>query len=170
MSDKIIVDDDWKAQVEKEKQLAAQASARDQSSSAASGESPVSEAQGSAGQGSAAQGSAAPGGEVQSGQAQRTPVPGEDAADLSDLPAPPDASFETLLTMLFTQGMAALGQLPGDNERPLPVNKPFAKHFIDTIEMLGEKTKGNLSSEESTMLNDVLHAMRMAFVSIKPTK
>jgi hypothetical protein len=114
---KIIVDDDWKSQVEKEKQMAA--------------EKPLSPA---------------------------------------EIPLPPEASFETLVTMLFTQGMAALGQLPGDDEQPMPVNKPFAKHFIDTIEMLGEKTKGNLSEQESAMLAEVLHALRMTFVSVKATK
>ncbi|MGV3485132.1 MAG: DUF1844 domain-containing protein [Planctomycetaceae bacterium] len=137
MSEKIIVDDDWKAQVEKEKQMASRPAAD------LSSDSPTK----------------------------------SDAADIADaaahsneLPAPPDASFETLVTMLFTQGMAALGQLPGEDNQPMPVNKPFAKHFIDTLEMLGEKTKGNLSTEESGMLGEVLHAMRMTFVSVKASK
>lgn len=119
---KIIVDDDWKAQVEKEKQSASQVTASSAESSS------------------------------------------------TELPPPPPASFETLITMLFTQGMAALGQLPGDDGAKLQINKPFAKHFIDTLEMLGEKTKGNLSAEESTMLSEVLHAMRMTFVSVKAPK
>ena len=95
----------------------------------------------------------------------------------SDLPVndaplavPPDASFETLVSMLFTQGMAALGQVLGENNQPMPINKPFAKHFIDTIEMLGEKAKGNLSEQESAMLSEVLHALRMTFVSVKAVK
>lgn len=83
---------------------------------------------------------------------------------------PPPASFETLLSMLFTQTMAALGQLPDDGGKTMTVNKPFAKHFIDTVEMLGEKTKGNLSENESKMLAEILHVMRMNFVSVKATK
>ena len=47
------------------------------------------------------------------------------------------------------------------------VNKPYAKHYIDTLEMLGEKTKGNLSDDESKMLSEALHALRMAYVSAK---
>lgn len=80
---------------------------------------------------------------------------------------PPPATFEMLVTMLFTQAMAALGQLPGPDGKTGPVNKPFAKYFIDTLELLGEKTKGNLSDDESKMISDALHAMRMAFVSVK---
>ena len=119
---KIIVDDDWKSQVEKEKQAAAAV------------------------------------------------VTSDPPADAKVTPTPPEASFETLVTMLFTQGMAALGQVPGDDNLPMPINKPFAKHFIDTVEMLGEKTKGNLSEVETTMLSEVLHVLRMTFVSVKASK
>jgi hypothetical protein len=119
---KIIVDDDWKAQVEKEKQLATGSPDTDQGVS-----SPT------------------------------DPIPD----------TPPPATFETLVTMLFTQALAALGQLPGADGKPTPVNKPFAKYFIDSLEMLGEKTKGNLSEDESQMVSETLHAMRMAYVSVK---
>jgi hypothetical protein len=75
--------------------------------------------------------------------------------------------METLVSMLFTQALAALGQLPGPDGKPGQVNKPFAKYFIDSLEMLGEKTKGNLTEDESKMIAETLHAMRMAFVSIR---
>jgi hypothetical protein len=131
---KIIVDDDWKTQVEKEKQLAA-----GQTTDPAIAE-------------------------------QNMPTESTEAAYDDSLLPPPDASFETLLTMLFTQGMAALGQLPGGPQGAASINKPFAKHFIDTIEMLGEKTKGNLSDDESKMLSEILHALRITFVSVKAPK
>jgi len=122
-SSKIIVDDDWKSQVEKDKHAVAD--------------------------------------DVTLGDAK---------SDADSFHAPPDASFETLLTMLFTQGMAALGQVPGDDSKPMPVNKVLSKYFIDTIEMLGEKTKGNLSEEETSMHSEILHAMRMMFVQTKAPK
>lgn len=130
-SPKIIVDDDWKSQVEKEKQVAA---GQDTSS------------------------------------AQEVPAEPLPPSLDESLQPPPDASFETLLTMLFTQGMAALGQLPGGPQGASSINKPFAKHFIDTIEMLGEKTKGNLSDNESKMHSEILHALRITFVSVKAPK
>ncbi|MGB7326293.1 MAG: DUF1844 domain-containing protein [Rubripirellula sp.] len=79
----------------------------------------------------------------------------------------PPASFEMLVSMLFTQGMATLGQVPDPSMEKPPVNKAYAKHYIDTLEMLGEKTKGNLSPEESKMLSEALHALRMAYVTVK---
>lgn len=80
---------------------------------------------------------------------------------------PPPASFETLVTMLFTQALAALGQIPGPDGSPHDIDKPLAKYFIDTLEMLGEKTQGNLTPAESKLLAETLHGMRMAYVSIK---
>ena len=47
------------------------------------------------------------------------------------------------------------------------VETSVAKHYIDSLEMLGEKTKGNLSDEESKVLSEALHALRMAYVGAK---
>lgn len=98
-----------------------------------------------------------------------SPAETPSAADDSDpgLNAPPPASFEVLISMLFTQAMAMLGQMPNPATGKPEVNKPFAKHYIDTLEMLGEKTKGNLSDEEANMLNEALHALRMGYVNTK---
>lgn len=83
------------------------------------------------------------------------------------LMAPPPASFEVLISMLFTQAMGTLGQMPNPATGKAEVNKPFAKHYIDTLEMLGEKTDGNLNDDEAKMLGEALHALRMAYVSTK---
>ncbi len=153
---KIIVDDDWKAQVEKEKQAAAAAAAAD-AGAAKSGE---------ADSGTAAA-SDAPASEPQASSSPATAKTSGGSAAGTAEDAPPPATFEMLITMLFTQAMAALGQLPDPSGQMGPVNKPFAKYFIDTVELLGEKTKGNLSPDESKMISEALHAMRMAFVSVK---
>ena len=88
-------------------------------------------------------------------------------ADGESPTAPPPASFEVLISMLFTQAMATLGQMPNPATGKPEINKPFAKHYIDTLEMLGEKTQGNLNDNESKMLSEALHALRMAYVSTK---
>ena len=87
--------------------------------------------------------------------------------DDAELPPPPPASFEVLISLLFTQAMGTLGHMPHPVSGEVEVNKPYAKHYIDTLEMLGEKTKGNLSDDESKMLSEALHALRMAYVSAK---
>ena len=85
----------------------------------------------------------------------------------TDLPEPPPASFSVLISMLFTQAMAMLGQMPDPATGESKVNKPFAKHYIDTLEMLETKTKGNLDDPESAMLNEALHALRMMYVDTR---
>ncbi len=85
----------------------------------------------------------------------------------SGMPAPPPASFEMLVTMFFTQAMAALGQIPNPMTGVAEISKPHAKHYIDTLDIIGEKTKGNLSAEESKMLSEALHALRMMYVNVK---
>ncbi len=78
----------------------------------------------------------------------------------------PPASFATLVSTLATQAVAALGQMVDPEQEEVVVNLDFAKHMIDTLALLEEKTKGNLTPEESTMLADVLHQLRMLFVAI----
>ncbi|EMI24897.1 DUF1844 domain-containing protein [Rhodopirellula europaea] len=90
----------------------------------------------------------------------------EAAADSAGSKLPP-ASFEVLVSMLFTQGMSSLGQIPMPGQEEGRVDKPMAKHSIDTLEVLSEKTKGNLSDDESKMLTEATHALRMAYVSTR---
>jgi len=139
---KIIVDSDWKEQVAKEKEAAAQQPANEDSQA-----SPGPESEEKLDDFVAKQPSAEPS---------------------SEQPAAlPSASFDVLVSMLFTQAMALLGQIPDPSGEEIQINKPFAKHTIDTLEMLGEKTKGNLTDEEAKMLSEALHALRMAYVDTK---
>ncbi|MEM1069243.1 MAG: DUF1844 domain-containing protein [Planctomycetota bacterium] len=85
--------------------------------------------------------------------------------DESETPPPPPASYETLVSMLFTQALAALGQIPDPTTGEPTINKTYAKHYIDTLEMLGEKTKGNLTDAESKLADEALHALRMTYVN-----
>ncbi|PHQ33511.1 DUF1844 domain-containing protein [Rhodopirellula bahusiensis] len=99
----------------------------------------------------------------------------DDSASESTEPPPesapggglPPASFEVLVSMLFTQGMSSLGQIPMPGQEAGRIDKPMAKHSIDTLEVLAEKTKGNLSDDESKMLTEATHALRMAYVSTR---
>ena len=78
----------------------------------------------------------------------------------------PPASFPVLIATLSSQAMASLGFLP-DPATGKPVVRPsVARHFIDMLALVEEKTRGNLTPEESTMLNEQLHQLRMAFVHV----
>jgi hypothetical protein len=79
----------------------------------------------------------------------------------------PPPSFDSLVSMLVTQALAALGQIPiGEKQEPV-VMLDHAKHSIDLLGILEEKTKGNLSAVEAEMLSSVLHELRMVFVAME---
>lgn len=84
---------------------------------------------------------------------------------MSTEPELPHASFPTLVTLLATQAMAALGKIPDPLTKQPAVRLPMAKHFIDSLEILQTKTKGNLTEAESGMLDSMLFELRMLFVA-----
>lgn len=57
-----------------------------------------------------------------------------------------------------------LGRIPSPDGRPIPPNLEAAKILIDQLEMVQEKTRGNLSTQESSILEDALKNVRLAFV------
>ena len=74
--------------------------------------------------------------------------------------------FIELVMMQAQQAAMFLGQLPGPDGQKLEANLPYARMFIDQIEMLQEKTRGNLSHEETQVLTSVLSDLRLAFVQV----
>lgn len=79
----------------------------------------------------------------------------------------PPASFEFLVASLRAQAEVQLGLLHfGDEkDRPEP-NLPLARHAIDMLGMLQEKTKGNLSWPEQRELDNSLTELRFRFVQV----
>jgi hypothetical protein len=57
-----------------------------------------------------------------------------------------------------------LGRIPSPDGRPIPPNLEAAKLLIDQLEMIHEKTRGNLSTQESAILDDALKNVRLSFV------
>jgi hypothetical protein len=78
----------------------------------------------------------------------------------------PAASLEMLVTTLATESLMALGQIPHPQAGE-PIFAPEqAKYLIDTIEVIKDKTKGNTTPQESQLLEEILHQLRMAYVQI----
>ncbi len=75
----------------------------------------------------------------------------------------PPASFPLLVSTLSTQALAAMGFLQ-DPENSLRPDLSVAKHLIDTLAVLEDKTKGNLTDQEAELLENALHQLRLAFV------
>jgi len=79
----------------------------------------------------------------------------------SDAPGAPPATFEFLVHTLFTQALMALGRIPNPITKQSHVNMAAARHFVDMLAMLEQKTAGNLSADEARMLEEVQHQLRM---------
>lgn len=90
------------------------------------------------------------------------PAGGESSGiDASQLPP---ANFSLLVTLFTTQAMTALGLLPNPMTGKATPELPLAKHYIDLLSVLEQKTRGNLDAGEARLLGDSLHELRMMFV------
>ena len=69
--------------------------------------------------------------------------------------------------MMHAQNAALfLGQIPNPKTGEGEVNLELAKMFIDQLAMIQEKTRGNLTNEESTVLRNALSNLQMAYVEV----
>lgn len=133
---KIIVDSDWKAQAQAEKErLAAKEAASKPASKA--GATP----------GAPAGAAGAPG-------AAQDPEGGEVSL------------FEELLRMLASQALLYMGAFPDPSTGQAILSPEMAKLHIDMLGMIEEKTKNNLTAEESQMLRSYTHELRMQYVEV----
>jgi hypothetical protein len=76
-----------------------------------------------------------------------------------------EISFERFLASLYMTGMLQLG-LMHEQGMPPQVDLIGARQTIDTLGLLSEKTKGNLTPKEQGFLQNALYEMRMAYVEV----
>jgi len=76
----------------------------------------------------------------------------------------PEVDFNSLIFSLSSSALLHLGEIADPYTREKKKDLPLAKHAIDTIGMLNEKTKGNLTDEERKFLESVLADLRWRFV------
>ncbi len=79
-------------------------------------------------------------------------------------PPLPEVNFSALIFSLSSSVLHHLGELPDPQSGRSEVDLPLAKHAIDTIAMLKEKTRGNLSEEEQKFTDNVLTDLRWRYV------
>src|SRR5882724_178750 len=72
--------------------------------------------------------------------------------------------FLDMVGLFGTQAMIALGKLANPATGKAETNLPAARLFIDTLEMLESKTKGNLNSDETKVLHATLTDLRLMYV------
>lgn len=77
--------------------------------------------------------------------------------------------FLDMVGLFGTQAMIALGKLANPATGKADKNMPAARLFIDTLEMLEHKTRGNLNSDETKVLQATLTDLRLMFVEESKT-
>lgn len=120
---KIFIDEGWKAQVQREKELAAQAKSEPETPEGA--DSPA--------------------------------AAGEGEGEL------PEASFSAFLAGFVPQALFALGLMPEEGQQQVYVDLGQALYIIQMLEMLQEKTKGNLTEQESAELTQAVSELKRVF-------
>ena len=73
-------------------------------------------------------------------------------------------NFSTFILSLTTSALVCLGELPDPITKEKTMNLPLAQQTISIIEILKEKTAGNLTDDEVNLLGTVLYDLRMKYV------
>jgi hypothetical protein len=98
----------------------------------------------------------------------KAPAPSRDVDREPESYLEPEGSgFETLVSYLSTTAMFQLGVLPGPGGERIPPDMGNARRTIDLLDVLQEKTRGNLTSAESRFLEDVLYELRLSYVEVE---
>jgi hypothetical protein len=87
----------------------------------------------------------------------------------SGFPLPPP-TFEFLVFSLKTQAEMQLGLFQFGEPSEEPPNLPAARHAIDLLAMIAEKTRGNLAFEEQRLIENALTELRFRFVQVAEQK
>ena len=81
-----------------------------------------------------------------------------------------EASFPIFVSGIAMQALMALGRIPDPRTGSTEKDLGQAKYLIDIVDILKEKTMGNLGDDESKLLDDVLYDLRIHFVEASKEK
>jgi hypothetical protein len=82
----------------------------------------------------------------------------------------PEINFETFILSVGTAAMMALGEIENPMTKKKEVDLESAKQNIRILEVLAEKTKGNLDDREQKMMQGISYEIKMKFVEKTATK
>lgn len=90
----------------------------------------------------------------------------QEEAKKADEPRPPlpEVNFNSLIFSLSSSAFFNLGEIADPQTGEKHKDLPLAKHSIDIIAMLRDKTKGNLNEEEQKFLDNILADLRLRYV------
>ncbi len=76
-----------------------------------------------------------------------------------------EPNFSIFISSLSMQTLIFLGEIDNPFTQKRDKNLDQAKYMIDTLAMLKEKTKGNLSGHEANLIDNVLYELRMKYTA-----
>ena len=76
----------------------------------------------------------------------------------------PEVNFNNFVTSLSLQTLISLGEIENPITSKKEKNFKQTRFLIDTLDMMKEKTKGNLSQEESKIIETVIYELKMKYV------
>ncbi len=141
-----------------------------------------------AAQSAAAASPASPASETARGEQTATPSPDESAGEPRASSTPPDASaagaagatgaagaedptpFANLVMFIASPAAAAMGMTEHPGLAPGELDLPLAKHCIDLLGTIQQKTRGNLGTQEGQILEGLLAELRMQYISLTSTQ
>ena len=96
-------------------------------------------------------------GRERAGDSDSSPIVGQDSRETK-------MDFPTLVLSLTTTAMLQMGLVPDPVSQKVEKNLPAARQTIDILEILKDKTQGNLKPDEARLLDRCLHDLKMSFV------
>lgn len=76
----------------------------------------------------------------------------------------PPLDFSSIIFPIYTQALIKLGMLEDPNTNQLETNLEYAKRLIDILDLLRDRTKGNLEPEEDKLLEAILSQLKLNYL------
>jgi hypothetical protein len=106
--------------------------------------------------------------EAQSSAAEEKPkVKGSSPTEPKQESDYPQVTFTNFILSLSTSALFHFGDFPDPEGGASEKNLPAAKQTIDILDMLNEKTKGNLDENENNLIQGALYELKMRYVKEK---
>jgi hypothetical protein len=79
----------------------------------------------------------------------------------------PPADFKTLISTMASQALLYMGAIPEPSSGQRMVHLDLARHHIDMLGVIEDKTEGNLEDEEHQLLSQTLHELRNHYMNVQ---
>jgi hypothetical protein len=97
-------------------------------------------------------------------QAEQQPEEEQKKSEETQSPPLPEVNFNSLIFSLSSSALLHIGEIADPQTGQKRIDLPMAKHSIDIISMLRDKTKGNLDDEEQKFVDNILTDLRLRYV------